>query len=88
MSDVLKPAPHVVSRVVQGRALILDHQRDEVQQLNEVGSFIWDKIMQGQSTQDEISVALFEHFEVTRDQIEKDLVAFLDTLRSRKLLLE
>ena len=88
MSNVLKPAPHVVSRVVQGSALILDNQRDEVQQLNEVGSFIWDKIMEGQSTQDEISRALFDHFEVTRDQIERDLSTFLDVLRSRKLLLE
>ena len=88
MSDVLKPAPHVVSRVVQGRALILDHQRDEVQQLNEVGSFIWDKIMKGQSTREEISKALFDHFETTQDQIEMDLSAFLELLSARKLLLE
>ena len=40
-AKIIEPSSQAVSRVVEGQALILDAHRDEIRQLNEVGSFIW-----------------------------------------------
>jgi hypothetical protein len=57
-------ASHVVSRLIQGRALVLDARRDEIQQLNEVGSYLWEQLMQGPQSEQSLVRAVMERFEV------------------------
>ena len=82
----LKPAPHVVSRMIQGRALILHHQQDEIQQLNEVASFIWSCILKASFTVEGIVDELVQEFEVSHQQAFHDLQIFLRQLEQQDLL--
>ena len=82
----LKPAPHVVSRMIQGRALILHHQQDEIQQLNEVASFIWSCILQASFTVEGIVSEIVQEFEIDHEQAMRDLQDFLHLLEQQDLL--
>ena len=82
----LKPMSHVVSRVIHGRALVLDHQRDEIQQLNEVGSFIWSKVLMKIYTKFEVLEMILQSFEITKQEAERDLNEFILHLQDRRLI--
>lgn len=79
-------AGHVVSRVIQGRALVLDAQRDEIQQLNEVGSHLWALLLKGGQSVTSLAMSLTEEFEVERPEALEDVEAFLSALSERGLL--
>jgi hypothetical protein len=79
-------AGHVVSRVIQGRALVLDAQRDEIQQLNEVGSHLWALLLEGGHSVTSLATSLTEEFEVALPEAVDDVEAFLSALSERGLL--
>lgn len=81
-------ASHVVSRIIQGRALILDPERDEIQQLNDVGSFLWSLLIQGNSSQHYLVQALLDEFEVDSEMAQIDVQDFLQELLTRGFLLD
>ena len=83
----LKPAPHVVSRIIQGQALILHHQKDEIQQLNEVASLIWSCILKESCTEDDIVQEITNEFEISAKQAKEDLAHFLEQLTRAGLVL-
>jgi hypothetical protein len=83
----LKPAPHVVSRMIQGQALILHHQKDEIQQLNEVASLIWSCILKESYTVEDIVLEVTQEFETSTMQAKEDLAYFLAQLEQAKLVL-
>ena len=85
---ILKPSRFAVSRTVSGQALILDTTRDEIRQLNEVGTFIWSMILKSQFTKHDILNSLIAHFEIDSDQAISDLEEFLNELRNVKLLID
>ena len=78
--EVLRPTPKAVSRVIDGQALILDVTRDEIRQLNDVGSMIWSMILKSDSTRDDILKAVVNEFEVEVEQASIDLDVFLTQL--------
>ena len=84
--QVIRPTRRAVSRVVDGQALILDSNRDEIRQLNEVGSLIWSMILESKSTREEMIKAIIAHFEVEIEQASIDLDAFLHELGERSLI--
>jgi hypothetical protein len=88
MSDdrVIKPNHRIAARVVDGQALILDPRTDELQRLNEVGSFIWSQIALRTQTADQIQFELVKEFKVDDAQAARDLGIFLDKLTQRDLI--
>ena len=53
--------------------------------LNEVGSFIWDKLPEAQ-TESEIVDAILGEYEVSRDEAAADTAEFLDKLRKMEII--
>ena len=84
--QVIRPTRRAVSRVVDGQALILDSNRDEIRQLNEVGSLIWSMILGSTSTREEMIKAIVAQFEVEIEQASVDLDTFLHELGERSLI--
>ena len=84
--EVLRPTKRAVSRVIDGQALILDATRDEIRQLNEVGSLIWSMILKSKSTPDDILRAVMAEFEVEVEQAKIDLDTFLTELDQLALI--
>ena len=85
-TSILKPSRFAVSRTVSGQALILDTTRDEIRQLNEVGTFIWSMITESKYTKNDILNEITAQFEINSHEALADLDEFLNELNSVKLL--
>lgn len=85
-SALLAPAPHVVSRVIQERALVLDHTRDELRQLNEVGSLLWASLQEAPLSIEDLTGRVVERFEVEREEARADVIAFARELLELELI--
>ncbi len=59
--------------------------RSEVKVLNPAGATIF-ALLDGDHTVDQIVVKVLDEFDVTPDQARKDVIAFIDELRSEGLL--
>ena len=53
--------------------------------LNDVGSFVWE-LIDGQHSVTTIVQLVSAHFQVSRDQAQSDVLAFLETLEQRELI--
>ena len=83
---IIKPSAYVVSRIIGEQALILDTQRDEIRQLNEVGTFIWSLILKSDHNRDDLLNAVVKTFDTTLSDAEIDLEEFLNELRTAQLI--
>lgn len=83
---IITPAPRVVSRLVEGQALLLDATQDRLERLNAVGTFIWARIKERTHDVDAIHAALIEAFEVEPAQARADLEAFIAELSERAMI--
>jgi methyltransferase-like protein len=72
-------------RQVGDETLILTEAGDEILTLNEVGSFIWEQL-NGQHTLRDVLDILCEEYEVSREEAEADLAAFMDELVQHGLI--
>ncbi|MCA9525868.1 MAG: PqqD family peptide modification chaperone [Myxococcales bacterium] len=90
MSDSPVPIPvpgsRVVSRVIDGRALLLDAGQDRIERLNDVGSFIWGLIRERRHGADALAAAVVAEFEVAEAEARADVQAFLDELEARGMV--
>lgn len=82
----LAPHPRVAARTIGGRALILDPRTDALQRLNEVGSFIWDRIVERRFDRDGLLAAVLDAFDVEPEAAAADLDEMLAELESRDLI--
>ena len=80
------PGLRVASRVIDGQALLLDPGRDELQRLNEVGSFLWGLIKEKRHDVEALRLALIQAFEVEPSVANTDLQDFLNELEARGLI--
>ncbi len=69
---------------IQGQAVIVCPARQELHQLDEVGTFLWNRLDQPRSAP-ELAAALCEDFEVEPVQAEKDVRGFLAELEKKGL---
>ena len=53
--------------------------------VNETGAFLWKKLYAG-TTKEELLRALLEEYEVSEEEAEKDIEAFLEALYQRNIL--
>lgn len=80
------PGRRVASRIIKGRALLLDPRVDELQRLNDVGSFLWSLIQERRHPIGDLRAAIIDAFEVDEDTATRDLEEFLTELEQRGLI--
>ncbi len=83
---ILIPGARVVSRVIDGQALLLDAGQDHLERLNGVGSFVWGLIREKRHDFEALLAAVLEEFDVDEAAARADLLAFLGALESRGLV--
>jgi hypothetical protein len=81
------PAPEVRSIVDQDGAVILDLRYETMLILNATGGYIWERLRQGQLV-DEIIADLARDTGADRSVVEPDVAAFMEELKTRRLLPE
>jgi hypothetical protein len=86
LGQVPIPAHRIASRLIQGRAVILDPDSEELQRLNEVGSLVWARITERTHDVEALVTAVSEAFEVEYGTAKQDLLAFLAELEDKGLL--
>jgi coenzyme PQQ synthesis protein D (PqqD) len=84
-TDRVLPAPDVLSRTLDGEAVLLDLASGRYFGLNEVGTRVWELLGAGKSVA-EIREALLGEFDVPADVLERDVSELLDALRARGLV--
>jgi hypothetical protein len=78
-------APEVLSRVLDGEAVLLNLDSGSYFGLNAVASRVWELIGEG-CTISALRSALIAEFEVSEDVVERDLAELLRSLRDRGLI--
>lgn len=86
-SAVWKQNPDMVTRTIDGLAVIMDPHEGKILSLNPVGTLVWE-MANGIHTQDDILKAICSEFDVCREVASCDLVEFAETLLGKGLLLE
>jgi hypothetical protein len=78
---------NVLSSQLGAESIILDHEKGEYFGLDNVGSFVWEKIQAGETTLSELKTAVMEEFEIDEATCESDLQALLAQFAAEKLIL-
>ena len=84
-SDRVRIAPEVMIREVGGESVILDLKTERYLGLNEVGTRMWQVLMDSASIQAAYE-KLLEEYEVTATQLEDDLRGLVDKLLENELI--
>ncbi len=79
-------APHIRSIVDHDGAVILDIERDAMATLNSTGGYVWNKLRQGKLV-DEIICELAAETGADAATVDRDVRAFLDELKAKRLLI-
>jgi len=80
-----KCVPHTEAVEMDNEWVILDGNKYMITKLNEVGGRIWGELQNGATTDDLIPM-LQEQYEITAEQAEVDIEAFLRQLKARGLI--
>lgn len=78
--------PRMASRTLSGEAVLVDPERNVVRMLNPVGSRIWE-LADGTRSLEQIADVLVLEFDVTATQAQQSVVAFVDELAAKELLI-
>jgi hypothetical protein len=76
----------VLSRVLEGEAVLLDTEGGAYFGLNAVGTRVWELIGPAGTTRGALMEALLAEFDVARDVLDRDLSELLAGLEKRKLI--
>ena len=83
---MFRRADNVVKEVVDDRAFLLDDRGVEMIVLNPVGTLVWDALDEPRDAA-AIAASLVDRFvDVTHEQLEQDVEAFLEELREAGLV--
>ncbi len=77
--------PGVLFRDLEGEAVLLELDSGRYFGLNETGTRIW-LLLQEHGSVEQVLRAMLEEFDVAEDILRSELLSFLDTLSSQKLL--
>ncbi len=80
-------SPDVVSRTLDGEAVLLDLASSKYLGLNEVATRIWELMGAGQSL-GEIRTALLDELDVSPDVLARDLDELVESMQKRGLIRE
>lgn len=81
---VVRKNPDVSWRTIEGQAVLVHNRLGEIQVLNEVGTFIWERLESGW---DVLPDAISTEYGIDADTARKDLGDFLDELEASGAIL-
>jgi hypothetical protein len=82
----IKIAEKIHWKIVKGEAVLLDLQSGNYFTLDEVGTFLWQKIEQGSVFLSDLLAQLMEQYQCKATEAECDLLEFLNLLLSERLV--
>lgn len=85
LSDRPNRVPSVVSRMIDGEAVLVHPGQGKVRVLNAVGARLWE-LANGSRTIDEMARALAEEYAVSTGEAQSDALVFCSDLAGRGLL--
>ena len=85
LSDKVTIPAQVMAREVGDETVILDLANGTYYGLDKVGARIWQLMAEGQTLM-QVCEAMLAEYEVTREEIERDVLALAQTLMERKLV--
>jgi len=86
LQEVPRKNPNTAYRVYDGKATIVIPDQAEVNVLNEIGSLVWERI-DGARTVAQLIDAVVDQCDTTPDEARGDVLAFLEALRARGMVL-
>jgi len=72
-------------RIIDGVAMIVNPERGTLCTLNEVGTYIWERV-NGVTTMSKVIEDVCDTFEVEKNQAVKDVEEFINDLMSKNML--
>jgi hypothetical protein len=84
---VLTLSPDVIFRELDGESVVLDLSSGRYFGLNAVGTRVWQLIRQGQPV-DGLIRAVTSEYDADVDAVERDVLALLEELKTRGLVVE
>lgn len=85
MSDQFLQNPRTAGRVIDGQAFVVTSDDNRIYTLNETGSLVWSLAEAG-CTEDEVTLAITQRYEVPPEAARADARRFLDDLVARSVL--
>lgn len=85
LTDRVRVPQEVLARQVGGETVMLDLAKGAYFGLDPVGARMWQLLAEGK-TLVEVCDAIVEEYEVSRDAVERDLLALLDDLKAHGLI--
>ncbi len=85
LTDVVAHTPGVVSRMVDGEAVLVDPKKGMVRVLNPAGARIWEMI-DGRRTVAELAADIAAEYGIEAARAEADTIAFCEDLVRRNVL--
>ena len=86
LSDCLRPAPAIVSRLLEDEAVLVHPTQGEVKVLNELGAYLWARL-DGQKTIAVLADQIQADYEVSLGEAQHEALAFLQEMYNRGLIL-
>jgi len=77
---------NIISNQIDGETVIMRIEENDYFQLDETGTFIWNIIDKPISVI-EISNKIIEHFGISREQSENDMLNFINELSRKKIVI-
>ena len=84
-TDVVVRAPGIVSRMVDGEAVLVDPKKGMVRVLNPAGARIWEMI-DGRRTVAELAAGIAAEYGIETSRVQADTIAFCEDLVRRDVL--
>jgi len=82
LNQRVRQASRIATRSIDGKAVIVVIDTQGLHTLNEVGTFVWERMGSGPREVSALVDAVTETFEVGRDVASRDVLAFLDRMTS------
>ena len=76
---------NVFAQEIDEETIILDSTTQEYFSINEIGKVIWS-LLEEKKNLEEIKAEMLDMYEVPEEQIEKDLLNFIQALAQKKLI--
>ena len=93
LNGIYAPSDDIVAREIEGEIIIvpivsgIGDMEDELYTMNETGKIIWDQLNGKQSLSD-IVRRLTPDYEISKKEMEKDVLGIISELLKRKLITE
>jgi hypothetical protein len=81
-----RKSPQTASRVIDGEAVIIVPQDNEVKVLNEVGSRIWE-LLDGRRDISQLTDAIAAEFDVSYTETLEDITRFIEELEGKHMII-